>query len=112
MLSAIFQHQKTTVLGFGFTSDIAVFNKHCSNMKFLNYVPKFLEIQDLYKKVYPDFAERGGSSLASVCENMVGKKLCKNEQMSNWEMRPLRFSQEHYGALDAYILTIVIEKLE
>ena len=27
-------------------------------------------------------------------------------------MRPLRFSQEHYGALDAYILTIVIEKLE
>ena len=112
MLSAIFQNSNTTVLGFGFTSDIAVFNKYCSNMKFLDYVPKFLEIQDFYKKVYPDFAERGGSSLATVCENMIGKKLCKNEQMSNWERRPLRFSQEHYGALDAYILTIVIEKLE
>jgi hypothetical protein len=79
MLSAIFQHPKSTILGFGFSSDIAVFNKYCSNMKFLDYVPKFLEIQDLYKKVHTDFAERGGSSLASVCENMIGRKLCKNE---------------------------------
>ena len=81
-------------------------------MKFLNYVPKFLEVQDFYKKVFPDFASRGGSSLASVCENVVKKKLCKNEQMSNWENRPLRYSQEHYGALDAFILTVVVERLE
>jgi len=29
MLSSIFQNPKTTVLGFGFTADIAVFNKYC-----------------------------------------------------------------------------------
>lgn len=31
--------------------------------------------------------------------------------MSNWEQRPLRFSQEHYAAMDAWILGQLVEKL-
>jgi ribonuclease D len=49
--------------------------------------------------------------LAKVCEKLFKLKLCKHEQMSNWERRPLRYSQEHYGALDAWILTRVINEL-
>ena len=92
MLSSIFQNPKTVVVGFGFSSDIAVFNKYCEHMKFLNYIPSFLELQDFYKAVFPNYQQKGGCSLASVCENLMKKKLCKNEQLSNWEQRPLRSS--------------------
>ena len=80
-------------------------------MKFIENIPRFVDAQDFYKAVYPDFKENGGFSLARVCERVMDKKLCKKEQMSNWENRPLRFSQEHYGAMDAWILGQIIVKL-
>ena len=39
-----------------------------------------------------------------MAAELIGKEICKGEQMSNWELRPLRKTQMHYGALDAYVL--------
>ena len=49
--------------------------------------------------------------LAAVCQRVMEHKLCKKEQMSNWENRPLRYSQEHYGAMDAWVLGEIMVKL-
>jgi len=38
--------------------------------------------------------------------------MSKYEQISNWNKRPLRKSQIHYGALDAYILLKIYEELK
>ena len=111
MLSRIFTSPKTTVIGFGFDADIAQFRKYVPNMKFLSQIENFIDAQHLYKGIFTDYQQSGGSSLASVCERLFKQKLCKGEQMSNWENRRLRYSQEHYAALDAWILPQVIEQL-
>ena len=91
-LCSIFGNPKTTILGFGFSSDISMFGKSCPKMNFYKDIANLVDIEQMYKKVYPDFKENGGSSLAKVCWRLLGKKLCKAEQISNWERRPLRYS--------------------
>ena len=51
--------------------------------------------------------------MRTIVEDLYpGKNLCKVEQMSNWERRPLRKSQMHYAMLDAFVLIDIVEKLE
>lgn len=112
LLVKLFTQKNTTVVGFGFGSDLAVFRKHCPNMKWVDHIPQFIDAQDYYKAVKPDFKDNGGCGLAKACEVMLGQKLCKQEQVSNWENRPLRYSQEHYAANDAFVLISLMNKLE
>jgi hypothetical protein len=111
MLSNIFTDKKSIIVGFGFSSDLAMFKQYAPQLSFIQNIPRFIDAQDFYKLVYPDFQETGGFGLANVCEKVMEKKLCKKEQCSNWENRPLRYSQEHYGAMDAWILGELMLKL-
>jgi hypothetical protein len=54
-----------------------MFRKHLPNMKFLNFIPQFVDLQDFYKKIYPE--NKNGISLAKVCEKIMKQKLCKSE---------------------------------
>lgn len=42
--------------------------------------------------------------LAALCQLCFGKRLDKDQQLSNWRRRPLRENQLIYAALDAYCL--------
>ena len=108
MLKSIFTHKNTTIIGYAFASDISMFHKHCPQLTFINDIPKHLDAMKVFTKCYPD-SKRSG--LAVCCEMLMEKKLCKQEQMSNWESRPLRFSQEHYAAMDAWVLVQLQDKL-
>ena len=56
------------------------------------------------------FLEKG-QSLKVLTEKIYGKSLCKYEQCSNWNLRPLSQCQQHYGALDALICVMIYKKL-
>lgn len=51
------------------------------------------------------------TGLAKVALKLLGKAICKVEQISNWERRPLRLSQQHYAAMDAYVLINILKAL-
>lgn len=46
-----------------------------------------------------------------MCGHILGKKLCKYNQRSNWSQRPLRLAQLHYAALDAAASLICGQKI-
>uniref|UniRef100_A0A7S2WLB8 3'-5' exonuclease domain-containing protein n=1 Tax=Mucochytrium quahogii TaxID=96639 RepID=A0A7S2WLB8_9STRA len=54
---------------------------------------------------------KSGKGLKEVVFSVLGKKLDKFEQMSNWERRPLQAGQVAYAALDAYCLLMVLDVL-
>ena len=51
------------------------------------------------------------TGLNKVSQEVLEKQICKYEQISNWERRPLRKSQKHYAALDAFVLLRILDKL-
>ena len=107
-LTQIFTHSDTLCIGFSFQSDLTIFERCFTNMHFYKTFTRFIELQEFYSAVYSTDVV---TSLTKAVKELLGKEMCKQEQMSNWERRPLRLTQQHYSSLDAYILIDVFKKL-
>lgn len=105
ILTSIFTSKETICIGFGFGSDISMLQQGLPKLQFYRHFENFIDVQAYYKQVKK--ADKI-PSLALVVEQLFKQELCKGEQMSNWELRPLRLSQQHYGALDAFCLIQIL----
>ncbi|CAH0404842.1 unnamed protein product [Chilo suppressalis] len=61
---------------------------------------------------FPTSDENAGNSLSYLVQTCFGLPLEKSEQCSNWELRPLRKTQIHYAALDAFVLIEIYNFLQ
>ena len=87
---------------------MSMFKKHLPEMTFYQTIANLCDVQTLYKFVRPNEVQ---VSLGKACLDILGAEVDKSERMSNWEKRPLRLAQMHYGALDAYCMIPLVEKL-
>ena len=92
-------------IGYSFNnSDIEQFNERLQKM-FKECT--IIDLIDIYQHKFWEKAP----SLKDLCLKFLGKKLCKYEQCSNWENRPLRKRQLHYAALDALVCVSLYKKM-
>ena len=95
-------------LGVSFEGDRKMMQKGYPHLQaFKKEMVNYIDIVGAYIKV----SGQSPGGLAGSCELALNKTLCKYEQRSNWNNRPLRESQVHYAALDAYVQILIIKKL-
>lgn len=108
LLERLFQSE-IVKLGVSFDGDSNNMKRHYPQLSsFSKDMKNYIDICKAYGKIF----KKSPGGLAGACELLLGKPLSKFEQMSNWENRPLRESQVHYAALDAYIQIVLWKKMQ
>jgi len=94
-----------TFVGYSFdSSDLGHFSNGIQNtFKKANII----DLIDIYQYKYLTKAQ----GLKNMCNEILGINLCKYEQCSFWENRPLKLSQLHYAAIDALVCISLYKKL-
>ena len=88
VLTEVFTSKHPIVIGFDFEGDIEQFDTHLPNFTFIKYIQNFVDAQDYYSLVKKLSYKVG---LKKIVEDLFEEStICKVEQMSNWERRPLR----------------------
>lgn len=88
------------MVGFGFQEDV----RHLAALHPSIKEDDVLLYQDLQQVFQQQFSWPQRPSLARVVAHVLGLRLDKTNQVSNWERRPLRRDQYAYAAIDAWVL--------
>ena len=122
------RQQAKQLVGFGLKSDIAMVNKALKNFRQQSISKRgtalgvgdinldvaeseLLQIKNGVGVFDLEKFGRKGSSLSSMCEDVLGMPLDKRCTISDWHRRPLGAPQRVYAALDAYCCVQILDKI-
>jgi len=98
-LKSLFSHTKVICVAWSFHNDK---ERLCG---LLGHDLEFATLLDLQCQACKHLGSAGNMpSLAHCCSALIGKKLDKRQQCSDWNERPLSVAQLEYAALDAHVL--------
>ena len=88
-LQHVFTYTNATFAGFGVPTLINYFKQFYRDYQFLANVQRIIDARIMYHKVQ----KKGQRSFATIFYILFGKRLEISTQFSNWEERPLSFTQ-------------------
>jgi len=114
-LASLLMSKRLIKVGFQLVQDLRRLAASYPHVPCFQVVHGVLETSSLGKKVMHMAKQRHSrdatSSLSRMAEHFVGRTLNKEEQCSDWSLRPLSEEQIEYAALDAVVTPVIVERL-
>jgi hypothetical protein len=115
VLGELFSSKRLIKTGFQVMQDFRRMAASYPHIPSFEMIHGILEASTLGKKVMHMSKQKNAraavSSLSRFTERFLGLTLNKEEQISDWSIRPLTAEQMEYAALDAAVTPAIVEKL-
>ena len=111
-LSTLFANAHIVKVGMSFDGDLRKLRESCPTLACFQVVANqgavtaYADLGTLNRKMF-----KGSGGLKDIAQRFLSRPLCKAEQRSGWDKRPLRKRQMHYAALDAYVEILLWDRM-
>jgi len=110
-LFKLLSRSEIPIIGFGIPQDLIKLTASFPHMPCFRHFSAVVDLQSLTRLFYPKSPKNFISSLQKAVAVLLGKRMDKTEQCSEWNIRPLREAQLEYASLDATILPVLLNAI-
>eukprot|EP00798_Chlamydomonas_sp_ICE-L_P025731 gene25731-11390_t len=109
IIRELFMDKSIPIIGFGLRTDLNKLAESFPHMPCFWAAESIVDLKALLPSVFPGSPHLAQSiGLSKLASCLIGKKVDKSEQCSEWAVRPLTQSQMEYAALDAAVLLALL----